>query len=148
MKLKNYMTDPKVTINKRITKNKDQLLDQLKKLPIIQIACEKVGVGRATYYRWRKEDKEFTIQANEALFSGRSLINDMAESQLLSQIKEQNLTAIIFWLKHNHPIYGNRLEVTTASRSEELSPDQEKIIKKALEMGSIIPGQTIEDDQT
>lgn len=141
------MTDPKTSIDKRITKNKEQLLDQLKKLPIIQIACEKVGVGRATYYRWRKEDQEFTLLADEALFSGRNLINDMAESQLLNQIKEQNLTAIIFWLKHNHPNYGNRLEVTTSNKSGELNPEQEQMIRKALELGAIIPKQIAEDEQ-
>ena len=44
------------TIEKRQSKNKEQLLEILKKTPIVQIACEKAGVGRATYYRWRKDD--------------------------------------------------------------------------------------------
>jgi len=39
------------TIEKRQSKNKEQLLEILKKTPIVQIACEKAGVGRATYYR-------------------------------------------------------------------------------------------------
>lgn len=140
------MTDQITKIDKRISKGKDTLLEQVKKLPIIQIACEKTGIGRATYYRWRKEDLEFAEKADEAIQTGRNLINDMAESQLLSQIKEKNITAIIFWLKHNHPIYGNRLEVTTKNGNGELSPEQEKIIKKALEMGAIIPNQTLNDE--
>lgn len=141
------MTD-QTTITKRQVKEKGALIDQLKKLPIVQIACEKTGVGRTTYYRWKKEDPDFAFDSEEAIQTGRSLINDMAESQLLSEIKEKNMTAIIFWLKHNHPIYGNRLEVTTGNKNGELSAEQEKIIKKALEMGAIIPNQTIDDEQT
>jgi len=135
-------------ITKRQVKEKGALIDQLKKLPIIQIACEKTGVGRTTYYRWKKEDPDFAFDSEDAIQTGRNLINDMAESQLLSEIKEKNMTAIIFWLKHNHPIYGNRLEVTTGNKNGELSAEQEKIIKKALEMGAIIPNQTIDDEQT
>lgn len=130
------MTD---LITKRQIKEKESLIEQLKKLPIIQIACEKTGIGRTTYYRWKKEDTDFAFNSEDAIQTGRNLINDMAESQLLSEIKEKNMTAIIFWLKHNHPIYGNRLEVTTGNKSGELSAEQEKIIKKALEMGAIIP---------
>lgn len=141
------MTDKLTTIQKRIIKEKELLVEQLKKLPIIQIACEKVSVGRASYYRWRKEDQEFTEKSDEAIQTGRNLINDMAESQLLSQIKDQNMAAIIFWLKHNHPVYGNRLEVTTGNKNGELSVEQEKIIKKSLEMGAIIPNQILDDEQ-
>ena len=142
------MTDPKTTIDKRKGKNKTQLLDQLKKLPIIEIACEKIGIGRATYYRWRKEDPEFGQIADEALFSGRNLINDMAESQLLNQIKDQNLTAIIFWLKHNHPSYGNKLEVTAKvdGQNVPLTPEQEKLVKESLRLASLIPPETQEQN--
>lgn len=140
------MTDLITKIDKRISKGKDALLEQVKKLPIIQIACERAGIGRATYYRWRKENREFAEKADEAIQTGRNLINDMAESQLLSQIKEKNMTAIIFWLKHNHQVYGNRLELTTKNDNGELTPEQEKIIKKALEMGAIIPNQSLNDE--
>jgi hypothetical protein len=134
-------------ISKRINRDKNLLIEQIKKLPIVQIACEKSGIGRTTYYRWRKDDPEFAEKSDEALRTGRNLINDMAESQLLSEIKDKNMTAIMFWLKHNHPIYGNRLEVTTDHNNGEITPEQEKIIKKALEMGAIIPSQTQEDEQ-
>lgn len=142
------MTDQISAIGKRQIKEKESIIEQLKKLPIVQIACEKTGIGRTTYYRWRKEDTEFAEKTDESVQTGRNLINDMAESQLLSEIKEKNMTAIIFWLKHNHPIYGNRLEVTAGNKNGELSAEQEKIIKKALEMGAIIPSQTIDDEQT
>lgn len=126
-------------IQTRIEKNKELIIERLKTLPIVQLVCQKVGIGRATYYRWRKEDKEFALKASEALLNGRLFVNDMAESQLLSQIKDQSMTAIIFWLKHNHPVYGNRLEIMTDSKKQEnLNPQEIKMVKKALMLGSLI----------
>lgn len=121
------------TIQKRIKSNKEGILEQLEKTPIVQLVCSRAGVGRATYYRWRKKDKGFTQKADEAILKGRLLINDLAESQLLSAIREQNMTAIIFWLKHNHEMYRNRLELTQKSDEEaKLSKKQREIIRKAL----------------
>ena len=120
-------------------RQKEALCEQLKKAPIIQLACEKVGLGRATYYRWRKEDKEFAKVADKAIHEGVLFMNDMAESQLLSAIKNQNMTAIIFWLKNRHKSYTQRIEVTTKIDSEELTEEEKKLLKQALQMGALIP---------
>ncbi len=101
------------TTAKRQAKNKDSLIEQLAKTPIVQIACEKTGVSRATYYRWRQEDEEFAKNADKAISYGNSLMNDMAESQLLSLIKDKHPTAIIFWLKHHHSAYIPKVEFRT-----------------------------------
>lgn len=129
------------TIETRQSKNKELLIEQLKKTPIVQIACEKVGIGRATYYRWRKEDAEFAKLSDEALQEGSLLVNDMAESQLMSEIRSKNMTAIIFWLKHHHSAYATRVEVTAQAKDVDakLTPEQETLVKKALEMGYLIP---------
>lgn len=127
------------TIEKRQSKNKEQLLEILKKTPIVQIACEKAGIGRATYYRWRKEDAEFTQQADQALLDGSLLVNDMAESQLMSAIRDKNMTAIIFWLKHHHPAYLTRVEITSGqTKDPTLTTEQEEAVKKALLLAGII----------
>jgi hypothetical protein len=128
------MNDKLETVKKRIKKDKELLLEQLKKTPIIQIACEKTGVGRSTYYRWRQEDKKFCTQADEAISDGISLINDMAESQLLGAIRDGNMTGIIFWLKNHHRDYEPRIEIRQANvqQNEELSKKQEEIIEQAL----------------
>ncbi len=132
------------TIEKRQSKNKEQLLEILKKTPIVQIACEKAGIGRASYYRWRKEDAEFAQQADQALLDGSLLVNDMAESQLMSAIKDKNMTAIIFWLKHHHPAYATKVEVTTTSKDKEiyLTDEQKELLNKALEMAALVPAST------
>ncbi|QQS44445.1 hypothetical protein IPM65_02500 [Candidatus Roizmanbacteria bacterium] len=122
------------TITERQGNNKQLVIEQ-KKIPIIQIVCEKVGIGRATYYRWRKEDKIFKKETDQAIQEGKFFINDLAESQLLSAIKNGNMTGIIYWLKHHHPDYTNKLEITTKQlEDEKLSPEQEELIKNALQI--------------
>lgn len=115
------------------------LLEQLRKVPIVSIACEKAGIGRATYYRWKKEDPEFSKAADEALAEGTYLVNDMAESQLLAAIRDNNLGAVMYWLKHRNPNYNNKLEVTARIKQESdtLTPEQEAAITEALKMASL-----------
>lgn len=123
------------TIEKRQEKEKKSLIETLKRTPIIQIACEKNGVGRATYYRWRKEDLNFCKDADTALSEGTSFINDLAESQLISSLKDKNMTGIIFWLKTHHPAYTDKLHITGQFKhNHKLSDEQEKIMTKALNM--------------
>ncbi len=116
-------------------KLENSLIEQLKQTPIIQIACKKIGISRATYYRWRK-NKEFAKNADTALAEGLLLINDLAESQLLSAIQDKNMTGIIFWLKHRHPSYGNRLEITGHLKHSEndLTREEKALVKKALKL--------------
>ncbi len=133
-------TTPGKAIRKRIDKKQELLLEQLKKTPVVQVACEKVSVGRATYYRWRKETEEFAKLADEALTEGNALVNDMAESQLMSAIRDKNLTAIIFWLKHHHPRYATKVEITGHLKHEEqLTPEQEALVMKALKLAELLP---------
>lgn len=123
----------KTPFTDRQIQEKQLIIEQLKKVPIVQVSCEKVGVSRATYYRWRKEDADFMKNTDIAIFEGSHLVNDMAESQLLSAIRDKNLTAIIFWLKHHHKAYANRLEISTASPEDQsLTPEQELLVQKAL----------------
>ncbi|GEM_PF-430106 len=119
------------TIEKRQNKNKDKLLEILKKTPIVQIACERIGVSRASYYRWRKENVEFAKKSDQALFDGSLLVNDMAESYLINAIKEKNMTAIIFWLKSHHPAYTTSIELTSGT-DKSLSQTEIEILFELL----------------
>jgi hypothetical protein len=130
------------TITKRQDANKMLLIEQLKKAPIVQLVCEKLSIGRATYYRWRKEDKQFAKKADQALLEGKLLINDLAESKLIGAIKDQNMTAIIFWLKNHDSTYSNKVELTHKTEKEELSAEQKKLVKKAI---SLTHGNTYEE---
>ena len=127
----------------RQQKQKELILSHLQKTPIVQLVCEKSGVGRATYYRWRKDDADFRKSTDEALHEGKTLMNDMAESQLLSAIKDKNMTAIIFWLKHHHGDYTTRVKVSGSitTKDEPLNEEQEQLLKQALLFTNINPLQ-------
>jgi len=117
---------------------KKKLLKQLRTTPIVQVACEKTDVSRATYYRWRSEDKDFAVEADKALIDGSLLINDLAESQLISAIRDKNIHAIRMWLQNHHPAYANKLEINANIKEEfELSPEQEQLVKEALELAGL-----------
>jgi hypothetical protein len=133
------MTKQQDIVDARKARDQASLIENLGKLPIVQIACEKAGIGRATYYRWRKEDPEFAKAAHEALQDGVTLVSDMAESQLLTQIRDGNLGAVMYWLKHRNANYNNKLEVTARIKqdNEALTPEQEAAITEALKMASL-----------
>jgi hypothetical protein len=118
-------------------KTSKQFLEELKKVPIIQVACERSGVSRQTIYRWRLNDKSFAKDMDEAMREGVAFVNDMSESQLLTMIKEKNWSAISFWLRHRNDNYKNKIEVTTHERIDELSPEQQKIVEQALKLATL-----------
>ena len=137
------------TIKTRQDKEKQMLIEQLKKTPIIQIACEKLNIGRATYYRWRSENEEFAKLTDDAIKEGNLFMNDVAESQLISAIKDKNLSAIVFWLKHHHPTYATKVEVTARLKSndEHLTPEQEALVTKALKLAALLPQTKTEKEE-
>lgn len=133
------MIDIKVLtpVEERIIRDKKLIIEKLKVSPIIEVACKKAGISRATYYRWKKDDSEFAKQANKALQEGTELISDMAESQLINQIRNNNMTAIIFWLKHHRQAYETRVRLFHESEeSEELTKEEQQLYKKALSLMS------------
>lgn len=124
-----------------MSSSKSKLLAELRLTPIVQVACKKANIGRATYYRWRKEHLEFATDADEALEHSASLVNDMAESQLISAIKDKNMTAIIFWLKNHHKSYEPRLKVGGQLQVGpiDLAPEQLALVTKALTLAGLMP---------
>lgn len=116
-------------------KDKERILGHLRTIPIIEVACKKVNIARATYYRWRNEDTEFLRQSEDALQDGIDMINDMTESQLIVLIKEKKFQAVQFWLRHNHQRFllkEKEHSLIKTKREVPLSKDQEKVLKEAL----------------
>ncbi len=117
-------------------KVKNQFLVELRKIPIIEVACEKVAISRVSLYRWKNTDKEFAKDMEEALADGEALINDISESQLLTLIKEKNWNALSFWLRHRNPKFKEKVEIvgTIKNEKEILDPEQEKLLREALRL--------------
>jgi len=121
------------------TADKKRLLSCLTKTPIVEVACKQANVPRSTYYRWRKDDETFADNCDVALEESAGRINDLAESQLISAIKEQNMTAIIFWLKNHHKAYRTRLELNANIKQDQqaLSPEQAELVAQALRLAGL-----------
>jgi len=132
------MSEGAVQIKK--SKLQSELVEQLKKTPVIEVAVQKVGIGRNSYYRWRRENKKFSLACDKALEEGCAFINDLAESQLISSMKANNLTAVMYWLNHRHSLYRNKLEVSgnLEIRKDELTKEQEENIKRALKLANLL----------
>ena len=94
------------TIKKRQVAEKEVLLEQLRKYPIVLVACEKAGVARPTYYRWRDKDKKFAEAVEKAMDEGEDFFNDLSEHQLLSLMKDKHWGAIRYWLEKRHPKFN------------------------------------------
>lgn len=120
----------------KTNKEKKAIVEQLHKLPIIEIACSKAGVSRMTFYRWKKQDVDFAKEVDEAMALGKSLISDVAESQLIAAIKKGDMRGIIFWLKHNREEYKTKVELSGTLRQirEELTDDEVEMLRQALEL--------------
>jgi hypothetical protein len=84
---------------------KSKFIEYLRETPLVNLACKKVGISRATYYRWFKDDREFREDIQKVIRQGRANINDLAEATLIKMIKRENFHAIRFWLQHNNSRY-------------------------------------------
>jgi hypothetical protein len=74
-------------------KNKETLIKLLfENHGHITNACQSANIDRATFYRWKREDKEFAAAIEESLI-------DYAKSKLMENITGNDTTSIIFFLK-------------------------------------------------
>jgi len=102
-------------------KNKETLIEQLKTTPIIQVACQKSGIDKSTYYRWCKKDKEFKEKVEKAKRKGFSFVSDLAESQLITLIKEKHPTSVFYWLNNHRKPYSNKKILLSSKEKQELT---------------------------
>ena len=75
---------------------KEAILQALENsLGVVTVACKSVDIPRSTYYKWLKEDEEFSKQVKDI----ENIALDFGESQLHKQIGNGNTSATIFFLK-------------------------------------------------
>lgn len=94
------------TIRIRQEEAKAEILKFAQEMPIDSYVCKKVGIGRSTLYRWFEDDKNFKKKFKDSKRIGMSLISDIAESNIIKNIKNGNQRAIEFWLKHHKADYA------------------------------------------
>ena len=108
---------------------RDKFLEELRRVPIISVACQNCGVSRNTVYRWRNEDPIFLKSMDTALVEGESSVHDLAESKLVGLINKSNLQAIRFWLTSRNSKYKtpSRMAIRADVIEEEIERrEQEK----------------------
>jgi len=83
-------------MNKSRHIKKESLLKALENsLGVVTVACKNADIPRSTYYKWLKEDEEFSKAVKEI----ENIALDFAESQLHTQMKDGSTSATIFYLK-------------------------------------------------
>lgn len=129
----------KKTIKVRQESFKKTFLEQLKRSPTIEQSCQKVGVGRATVYRWMQKSARFSKELEKALTEGRQLMSDVSESQLFSLIGDKDMRAIRFFLATHNPRYSNKIELsgTVNTKDAPLTAEQKSLIRQALQLSSL-----------
>lgn len=76
----------------------ERFLEELRKLPIISVACEKLNISRQSIYRWMEVDEKFKAKVDQACDIGSESICDLAESKLISNVNNGDQRAIEFVL--------------------------------------------------
>lgn len=116
---------------------KGEMIIQLKTSPIVEVACARVGISRTTHYRWMRQDPKYADEVYKAMDEGIAVISDNAETQLVNLIKNGSLGAIVYWLRHRHSAYANRLQIALERAAEEsLTPEEEEEVRRAQELAA------------
>lgn len=127
---------------------KRELVAQLQDMPIVEVACRRAGIARATYYRWLQKDTKFAEQCRAALEHSTQAVSDIAEAKLIAAIQAGNLSAISFWLRHHHKSYRAKLDIqgTIRHQATVLSDEQSRLVERALRLGGLTGGEGIENE--
>ena len=119
----------------KIQRQKELLLEQLRVVPIVELAVKRTGISRATFYRWCSEDEAFKTDTENAKVDGIENINDMSEAQLIGMMKEKKYQATALWLKHNHPRFMSEVKqnhLRRVQKKAELNDQQMALLRDAL----------------
>lgn len=111
---------------------KDKFLEELERTPIVQVACDRTGISRNTFYRWMKEDADFAFEASEALRAGIEFVNDHAESNVLTGIKKGDPGYTKYWLSSRHEAY-RRPFIRRERTDKESKAEYETKVREAQE---------------
>lgn len=129
-------------------KTKQKLLKEISNYGNVYLSCLKVGVDKATYYRWKQQDKEFRKLANKAEKIGRENINDIAEHSLLKNVKDGNQRAIEYTLSHNSKRYKRKREdVVIIHKKDFEQPVRDPTLEEILDVHDKLLGNDYDTEE-
>tara|TARA_B100000959_G_C14503913_1_gene428422 strand:+ start:55 stop:408 length:354 start_codon:yes stop_codon:yes gene_type:complete len=113
------MSETLNTSNTRAVKKETFIAALLNTDGNISKACGQTNISRTTIYDWIKKDDSF----QEKVINVSEELLDMAEDQLLKQIRDGNLTATIFYLKTKGQARGY-IEKQYVHQTRLMGPDE------------------------
>jgi len=120
-----------------IGQRKKKMIEALTKtMGIVTTACKIVGIGRATFYEWVRDDEDF---AKEVKSIGEIAV-DYAESKLFENIKGKKETSIIFFLKTKakHRGYIERTENVNVEKKDFSDLTDEELANKIKKTNDLL----------
>lgn len=122
------------TVKERIRNEQSALLEKLKTVPVVTIACKLTNVSRATFYRWIKENEKFARTVDEAINESTGIVTDMAESNVIGHVKKGDINTSKYWLKYHHHVYGAKLRELKTRYHAEISKEDKQRIRRAIRL--------------
>lgn len=111
---------------------KNKFLEELARTSIVGVACERSGISRQTYYRWRNVDSDFYMKADQAMAIGVELNNDLSESVVLNAIRQNDVGTAKWYLSNRHKEYRRPFIVQSNTKNErETKHEYEARLKEA-----------------
>lgn len=89
----------------RSSKDKKRFLEILEETPLVSIAAKRAGIAKATIYRWKEKDNDFSKKLEQAIEDGSNVISDRVESVLIKKAYTGEKWAVEMWLESNRKKY-------------------------------------------
>ena len=104
----------------RTSLEKSKFLEILRERPFVSYACKKVGISKATIYRWIKNNANFKEKVDNALHFGRKELIDIAEMALYKKINEGDGPSIRYFLTNNDSKYYPKMPMIIQPLKKEI----------------------------
>ncbi len=134
------MPAPKTSIDKLDNIKKDKFIEFYARDEVrgnITMSCEAAMISRQTYYDWLEKDEKFR---NIIKDKKMAMCDDM-EQILISRAVDKSDTALIYWLKYNHPQYKETPANINIHETKILVMPSELITKYEIPQQPIISGK-------
>lgn len=125
-----------------------QFLEEYSKVPIVSVACEKVGISRNTLYKWKNEDSDFKREFEKADDLGVQSFSDLAHSKLALHLQRGEPWAIKFWLgnRDKHYIHPRQKDFWTEILGDKKVGGFEVIIRQGKTSPTVRKSLTQNDE--
>ncbi|MBU1165235.1 hypothetical protein KKA15_06805 [Patescibacteria group bacterium] len=112
---KTEKTNESNTIKRRIIEQQKTFLEFYAKYQgIVTVACKAININPSTFYDWMKKYSSFRKKVEKIKKEQVGFVED----KLIQAIADNNISAIIFYLKSKHPDYKPRQEITFGDKEQ------------------------------